>query len=93
MITIWKYPLKLQDEQDIDLEAVCIKPLTVQIQDDLLYLWALVDTGNAPFTSKVRVYIRGTGHPCKDEMVLNATYLNTVQLSSGLVWHIFVTPL
>ena len=83
MKTIYKYPLKLDDEQTIKLPAYS-KPLTVQVQHGIVTLWALVDDRNEAKEYHVRIH--GTGNPATSADPKD--YLGTVQLD-GFVWHVF----
>jgi hypothetical protein len=83
MITIYKYPVSLVDEQDI-MMPLGAEILTIQTQNGEICLWAKVD----PELPKVphRVLCRGTGHACRGV----GRYLSTVQLAGGdLVFHFF----
>ncbi len=84
--TIWKYNLAVKDEQIIELpEKSTI--LTVQAQNDMICLWALV---NPETDVKERRCIRviGTGHAIND--FDNLKYISTVQIFNGkLVFGIF----
>lgn len=86
MKTIWKYPLELIEEQEINA-PVGAQILTVQAQNEQPCLWALVDDDD---TARHRLYIRihGTGHgiPNPDKM----EYISTFQLAHGsIVFHVF----
>lgn len=84
-MTVWKYPLAVQDRQTLDL-PVGAQVLTVQVQDDVPCLWALVDV-TAPTTPRV-FHLRGTGHNA--DGVASALYVGTFQLHDGaLVFHLF----
>ena len=85
-LTIYKYPLLVLDTQVVELPVVH-DILTVQVQNEEVCLWAMVDTSE---TSKEKVVIRmfGTGHPVPDSPGIE--YISTIQLSGGsLVFHIF----
>lgn len=82
MVTVFKYPLELTDEQHVDIPAGA-ELLTVQVQHDAPTLWARVDTTRPAEQRLIR--LAGTGHP-------NAVgrYLATIQLLGGtLVLHAF----
>jgi len=91
MKTIWKYELKVTDEQVISV-PVGAQALAVQVQGvglcGALCIWALVDS-EAELRHRT-VYIHGTGH----EVSLGAQsgrHIGTVQLAGGaLVFHVFV---
>lgn len=57
--------------------------LTVQEQHGYLTLWAEVDPAQ-PMVDHM-LMVRGTGHKPPDK----ASYLATVQMTDGLVWHIY----
>lgn len=83
MRTIWKYTLKVEDEQLIQIPKWS-KPLCVQIQDGNPQMWVEVDTEQT-FESR-KFVTRGTGHPLPEY----ETYLGTYQLLRGdLVFHVF----
>lgn len=81
--TIHKYSLRIDDEQVILLPKGA-QILTVQIQNEQPFLWALVDPIYAEEPRKV--LIRGTGH---DALGLGR-YISTFQMRGGaLVFHAF----
>lgn len=83
MKTVYKYPLFILDEQDIEMPDSA-NILTVQMQNGEPCLWALVDTSNHPSVRKI--LIRGTGHDA-DGM---GRYISTFQMKGGaLVFHAF----
>ena len=85
MKTIWKYPLRQIDEV-ISLEIPRgAKLLTVQLQDSMPTLWALVEK-DAPYDDTRRIILLGTGQYIEHEL---GDYLGTVQTNIGLVWHAF----
>ncbi len=86
MLSVHKFPLRLADDQFIDLPSGATI-LAVQDQRGRLCIWALVDTEEKSTTPR-RILIVGTGMPVPD--VLCRTYLGTVQQEEGsLVWHLF----
>lgn len=84
MKTIYKYPLYIMDEQTVLLPDNA-QPLSVQIQNGELYMWALVDSQSASNPRRVRIF--GTGN----HVVLdgNWQFVATVQ-ERMFVWHVFV---
>ncbi len=86
MLEIFKYILKLRDEQEVELPAGA-SILCCQAQGNEPYLWAIVDP-EAP-TELRRIFIVGTGHELPFEP--HATrYIGTVQQHGGvLVLHVF----
>ena len=60
MITIWKYPISLVGEFELEMpEGACI--LSVQMQGDQAQMWALVNTERP--RKKFAFKLVGTGHP------------------------------
>ena len=85
-MTIWKYQLAMIDDQKIEMPRKA-RILSVQVQDDVPCLWALVDD-DAP-TEQRAVRIAGTGHRVSGWSAEN--FVGTVQLAGGtLVFHVFV---
>lgn len=85
MITIWKFPIEVTDEQVIEVPRDP-KWLTVQTQAGTPCLWALVNTDNPK--SKVTVKVVGTGHDASK--VLGSHHVGTFQIPQhGLVFHVF----
>ncbi len=84
MKTIWKFPLKVTDEQTLQIPNGA-QLLTVQTQGEIPCLWALVDPNAERKPCVVQTY--GTGHPIREV----GAYLSTYQMSGGaLVFHVFV---
>ncbi len=86
MFTIHKWGLEMTDMQVIKMPRLS-SPLTVQIQNGGISLWAMVDTRLTPETNRM-VYIVGTGNPMPD-ILRRDQYVGTVQHQS-FVWHVFV---
>ena len=86
---IYKYPLRVMDEQYIPLPPSA-QILTVDVQYGNLVLWALVDIDDPEMDSGRRlIYVIGTGNMIQDD-IENMSYVNTVQMRDGnLVWHVF----
>jgi len=101
---IWKYPLPIQHDVSLSLPAGAI-PLSVGVQreprwfqemttgrrtplepEETLVLWALVNTTETR-EQKQSFHICGTGHPLAPDT--REGFLGTVQMPSGLVWHVF----
>jgi hypothetical protein len=66
--------------------------LHVGEQDGIAYVWALVDPAQ-PMVLR-RVSVVGTGHRIlgmnnDSEDYITDAYVGTVQMQSGLVWHVF----
>jgi len=81
--TIYKYPLLILDEQEIEM-PMGAGLMSVQMQNGQPCLWALVDPMNT--SERRKVLIRGTGHPA-DGL---GRYISTFQMKGGeLVFHAF----
>lgn len=83
-MTVYKYAILAFDVFGLEL-PIGAKILTVQTQNDLPHIWALVD----PSAEKeIRTFrLAGTGHTIKET---NLDYIGTVQIRGGeLVFHLF----
>ena len=81
---IWKYPLKLEDEQIIEMpENPTI--LCLQNQRGTPYIWAMVDpkAGKKSYT----FITTETGHPIDNSIWLQ--YIGTYQIKDMYVFHVF----
>jgi hypothetical protein len=90
MKVIWKYPLITSDEQVISIPKDA-KILTVQIQDDVPTIWAIVDPLK-PKEDKV-IIIRGTGLQYQDQDWDGLNYIGSYQYqfyNGKFVGHVFV---
>lgn len=64
------------------------KMLSAQLQNNILCLWAEVDT-REPLREHF-IEIAGTGNPLRSDMSVERIFIDTVQdPSCGLVWHVF----
>jgi len=87
MRTIYKYKLPVGDEFALEMPAGA-EVLTVQMQDDQPFIWALVNTDHSPQLRQFLVL--GTGHDCSDTRICATNYVGTFQLLGGrLVFHLF----
>jgi hypothetical protein len=85
MRSIFKYPIQITDVQTLSMpEAAEI--LTVQIQDGVPCLWAIVDTQVVNQERVIEVF--GTGRPLHQDMGISRVYIGTVQ-ERPFVWHVF----
>ena len=90
MLTIYKYPLHLNDYIELHLPEDT-QILTVQTQGDMPCLWALVNPDNKIITRRFR--LAGTGHPIKENKS-ELFYHGTFQLHGGtLIFHLFEIPI
>lgn len=84
MKRIFKYELKVTDEQEVSL-PIGAEILTAQYQGNQLCIWAMVnDTAEYKRPTVIRIY--GTGHKIPET---NLEYIATVQDAGLFVWHIF----
>lgn len=84
MNSIWKYPLRVVDEQTLDVPEGA-EVLTVQVQNGTPCLWARVDP-TAPKTPR-KIITHGTGHLVPET---TGRYIATYQIEGGaLVFHVF----
>ncbi len=83
---IFKYPFPVSDVINLDIPKGAYI-LTVQVQNEIPCIWALVDP-EAPTESRgFRCF--GTGHPI-DVEIHNTSYIGTFQLLGGsFVGHLF----
>ena len=97
MITVWKYPVEMTDEFEIEMPKGMFF-LCVQMQGDTPQIWALVNT-DAPLR-KFRWRLAGTGHELshtsdygKQATIIDfrSDYRGTFQIR-GLVFHLFLLP-
>lgn len=85
MKTIYKYALRVTDEQRVDLPRGAVVRL-VAVQGNTLCLWAEVDP-EAPLSPRT-FRIHGTGHPIlttDDEILF---YVGSVMMDP-FVWHVY----
>ena len=88
MLTVWKYPVPVEDEFELAI-PVPARPLTVQIQDGMPYLWALVDPDPNRLLARRRFRLAGTGHPIEEQND-ELQYIGTFQMhGDALVFHVF----
>jgi hypothetical protein len=84
MKQIWKYPLKITDEQQILMpRAAKIVSAGLDLRGELC-VWALVDPARPVHVRPFRIV--GTGHPFEDTMW---TFVGSV-LAHPFMWHVFV---
>jgi hypothetical protein len=84
MQTVYKYGIPLEDYFDLELPKNA-QILTVQVQYEEPYIWALVN--NELSTEKRKFRLAGTGHPIRDKEL---KYIGSFQLENGrFVGHLF----
>lgn len=88
MKTIYKYPLEQRNINEVEMPEGA-EILSVQVQNEIPVLWAIVDTENPNEKRKIRII--GTGHEINAcEMMI---FIDTFQLPKlGLVFHVFEIP-
>lgn len=82
MRTIWKYELRIADEQKVRMPQGS-RILSVGNQNGTICIWALVHSDSPLSDRKIRMY--GTGYPCYES---SGNFVGTVQ-DGPLVWHVF----
>jgi hypothetical protein len=82
---IWKYPIDIVGEQKVTLRRG-FTPLKVEVQDDQLFLWCLVDKHQP--VKDYQVFVVGTGYEVSDT-ITEHMFVNTVH-AWPFVWHIFI---
>lgn len=80
--TIFKYRIQFEVEQKLEL-PVSHEILTLQMQGDYAFIWALVDPDEVKGEFAFRIV--GTGHR---EVLDTDKYVGTYQVD-GFVWHLF----
>lgn len=85
MKTIHKFSLEAAETQIIALPRGA-RLLTVQLQNDVICLWAEVDTERPTYRAHIEMV--GTGHVMRSSMAVSQ-YLGTVQLHNRIVLHVY----
>lgn len=83
MITIYKYPIRIADEQSVQMPkgAKIIRADTDL--DGVPCIWAKVDTNRDPEFRLV--FVHGTGHPIPS----GREYVGSFKHEDRFVWHVF----
>jgi hypothetical protein len=84
MITIYKYQFEIENFVFIEMHKNA-KILSVQMQNDIPTIWAIVQTDNVK--EKRRFFIIGTGQPFNQNVWISG-FIGTIQ-QPPFVWHIF----
>ena len=83
--TIFKYPLGIIDIQIVQMPKNA-KILCVQVQNNYVQLWALVNEAEPELQNR-EIAIYGTGNPVPSDA---GEYISTFQYANGsLVFHVF----
>lgn len=85
MKTIWKFRLSITSPQRVEMPEGA-EILTVQSQDGIACLWAMVDIQNANVPRYIEIH--GTGNSIHESMAVNRKYIGTFQ-QPPFVWHVF----
>lgn len=84
--TIWKFPLELTFRQSIVM-PVGAEILTVQIQNEIPCLWALVNPDEVVEFRHIEIFATGTRFY---DIIVPRKYISTFQMGKGqLVYHAF----
>jgi len=87
MKTIYKYSLTTKPQQEVKMPGGA-EILSVQVQDKVPCVWALVNPTQRLVTRHLEVYC--TGEPISEAMLGQRKFLGTVHLEGGkLVLHVF----
>ena len=81
-MSIWKFPIVRTDEQKIEM-PVGAKVLSVQMQNGIPCIWAIIDT-DARIESR-SIAVVGTGNPC---WCFTWAFIGTVA-DGDFMWHVF----
>jgi hypothetical protein len=86
MTKIYKYLMEITSYQQIKM-PLSAKILKIAEQNNKLYLWAMVNNTNHTYDMEIKII--GTGFQFKEELD-RYEYVETVIMSDGFVWHIFI---
>ena len=85
--TIWKFEIQITYKQHIKMPKGA-EILSVQVQNGIPYLWALVDPDAEIEERCIEVF--GIGNPIQQFSDTQRKYVGTFQMHFGkLVWHLF----
>lgn len=87
MRKIWKFPLKILDEQVVEMPKFS-KILSVQEKDDGFFVWAEFDEAHQNVPELRTFWIRGTGIAF-DPKPFERFLFTIVEKYSPLVWHVY----
>jgi len=87
MFKVFKYPVPMVDEFDMDLPSGA-KILKVECQRNEPFMWCLVNPEKRVF-EKRKFRLAGTGHEI-NQYYNKINHISTFQMADGaLIWHIF----
>jgi hypothetical protein len=84
MKQIWKYPLNLTEKQFIYMPKDA-EILSVQLQDNIITLWSMVNHDNADELEPRCFQIYGTGTEIVTDMGVQRKYLATVRFRMAYI--------
>lgn len=94
MKKIFKYALKVTDEQKLVLPQNAQILSVAEMDTITIALWALVNpdlAGKGEGYEEERIIrIFGTGNPIEESQLEGMTFLDTVVTRIGLVWHVYI---
>lgn len=85
MKTIYKYPIELTDEFEIEM-PIGAEIISVHTQNGIPYLWAIVD---CPNTELRKFSLIGTGNPLENEFSKEDFIGTFLVYEDALVFHLF----
>ena len=83
---IWKFKLEHERTQIVKMPLKS-EIMDIQMQEDVITMWALCDPDTKEIEVKINMY--GTGWETHSNNMIKDDYLATVQ-QGGLVWHFFM---
>jgi hypothetical protein len=86
MKRIFKYEFAIDDDVIVHL-PVNAEILTIGSQGDIPCIWAIINTKQELEPRHFKIF--GTGHPMPDTITRTHEFRATLQLSGGLVFHVF----
>lgn len=94
MKTVWKFPLYIDDVQDVEMpegaEVLSVQEWPGAELGAPLVMYALVD--DDAFKVRRRFRIVGTGNPADDLLPLDRFLGSVITAGGALVWHVWETP-
>ena len=85
MITIWKYPITIADDVQIEMPRGAL-PRFFSVEQGEPTLWAEVDTDQSLQPKQFKLI--GTGHKLSDRAETGQRYIGTCH-HGPFVWHLF----
>ncbi len=87
MKSIWKFPISFNSKSVSVPKGT--KFLSVQVQTGQPVIWGLIDVESS-YHVNADVLILGTGWGVEEDYLKGLSFLGTIQLHNGLVFHFFV---